>query len=805
MDAISAPSQVDGNILDQQLSNERLLLVAGQTKASSAFVIVVLCGFTSILYAHINVIQLVAILVIVAVYLFRVWLARKVREEINRFQCQQHWALTFKIVAALSGVLWGLAAAISMVQGYSGTELFVAFLIGGISAGAISSLGFFSRVFAFFTVGILAPISVAFIIRGDSIGPILAILTMIYAVVLLVFAQGIRNQLNRWLHLSHKKEQLVHELYAEKEISEQRLNELKHEVEEGRKAENITEQHRTTLSNLLGNLPGMAYRAVNDDRWSFEFISDGCRDILGLTADQLFEQGKSCIHEVLVSNDRRFATSQFRTMGANATFQHEYTLITPQGDERRVIERGCKVYGQTGELIAIDGFITDISDQFLLSNKLSQLEKHDSLTGVFNRQQFEVIVQNTAYKSAYDLTEHVLIYVDLDQFKIVNDTCGHTAGDEILQQIAAIFQARLRQQDAIARLGGDEFGILLGDCSIDQATKIAAKLCKAVQDFRFCHDDRNVRLTTSIGLASTSCGLKSLQQLMIAAESAARTAKENGRNQVYIYQANDDLHTRRNLEVQWAIEVPEAIQEDRMYLEQQKIVPIDSLTPAENWCELLIRMRDRVDQTIMPGAFLPVAEQYHQAILIDTWVVKTLLTLLEQRPEDFDDIDQFFINLSGQTMGQQAFLDNIFEMLKTNRRSASRICFEITETAAVANKKMALSMMTGLRQLGCRFALGDFGSGLSSFGYLRDFPVDYIKIDGEFVKDIAADPVSRSIVASICDIGHATGKKLIAEFVENEEILQVLGEIGVDYAQGFGICKPVSLFARRKPKIERSA
>lgn len=170
MDAISAPSQVDGNILDQQLSNERLLLVAGQTKASSAFVIVVLCGFTSILYAHINVIQLVAILVIVAVYLFRVWLARKVREEINRFQCQQHWALTFKIVAALSGVLWGLAAAISMVQGYSGTELFVAFLIGGISAGAISSLGFFSRVFAFFTVGILAPISVAFIIRGDSIG-----------------------------------------------------------------------------------------------------------------------------------------------------------------------------------------------------------------------------------------------------------------------------------------------------------------------------------------------------------------------------------------------------------------------------------------------------------------------------------------------------------------------------------------------------------------------------------------------------------------------------------------------------------
>jgi len=253
MDAVSAPSQVDGRILDQQLSNERLLLVASQTKATSA--VVVLCGLTGILYAHIGAIQLAAILVIAAVYLFRVWLARKVRQEINRFQCQRHWALAFKIVAAFSGVLWGLAAAISMVQGYSGTELFVAFLIGGISAGAISSLGFLSRVFAVFTLGILIPIAVAFIITGDSIGPILAILTMIYAVFLLVSAKGIRKQLTHWLHLSHKKEQLVHELYAEKEISEQRLIELKHEVEERRKAENTAERHRSTLANLLGNCP----------------------------------------------------------------------------------------------------------------------------------------------------------------------------------------------------------------------------------------------------------------------------------------------------------------------------------------------------------------------------------------------------------------------------------------------------------------------------------------------------------------------------------------------------------------------
>lgn len=779
--------------IDHRLADERLRLAASQANASCVIVLLTMGGLVGTFHRHMDAMQISLVPIIALAYLLRAGIAHMTLAELQQQHGRRIWSRAFEIAAAGTGLLWGISAALWIIKGFSGAELFIAFLVGGIVGGAIPSLGFLNRVYPFYTLSIMLPVALAFVTRGNGLGPMLGILTLVYGVFLMFAANKFGQRLNQWLRFGFDNEELVRHLREERKISESRLIDLSHEVEERRKAEAEAEQHRSTLSNLLGNLPGMAYRATNDGRWSFEFISDGCRDILGLSATELASQNKTCIGDVLQTNDRRFTAENFRESGFKPTFEHEYNLITPLGDERRVIERGYKVFDETGKLLAIDGFVTDITDQFLLSNKLSQLEKYDSLTGIYNRQQFEVIVQNTVYTTTYDLKEHVLLYVDLDQFKIVNDTCGHPAGDELLCKIVSLFQGRLRQQDTIARWGGDEFGILLDNCSLDEGTRIAEELCETTREYRFSHEKRFVSLTSSIGVASTRSGLESLQQLMLAAEGAAFAAKEKGRNQVHVYQADDDVLARRNLDMHWAIEIPEAIKAGRMYLEWQKIVPVDPSASIEHWFEVLIRMRGPKGEPIMPGAFLPAAEQYHQAILIDTWVVKQVLSLLDQQPNSFDDIDLIFINLSGQTMGQPTFLENIYDLLNASRHSAKRLCFEITETAAMANKSQAMTMMARLQQLGCRFALDDFGSGLSSFGYLRDFPVDFIKIDGAFVRGMTDDQVNHSIVASICDIGHATGKKIIAEFVENETILRDLRDIGADYAQGYGIARPVPI------------
>lgn len=645
-----------------------------------------------------------------------------------------------------------------------------------------------------FIFSLLAPVAIAAIyISVSDLGINLSLLSFGYAVYFIILMKIFHPYFKYWLELGLENKALLASLNAEKLVSEQRLYDLTEEIEEHWKTEAEGEKHRAMLSNLLGNLPGMAYRAVNDGNWTLEFISDGCQAILGLTQQQLSIQGKLCISEVLVSDDRRLNLELFRAKGEGDAFQHEYKLITPLGEEKRVVERGCRVFDNNGNLVAIDGFITDVSEQFRLSNELARLERHDSLTGVYNRAQFEAIVQNVMYKASASSIEHSLLFFDLDQFQIINDTCGHATGDELLRQVSAILQNRLRRQDTLARLGGDEFGILLENCSAETATQISMELCRSIEDFRFDLKDRKISLTASIGIAATTHGLTTLEQMLSAAEAAAYTAKEFGRNRAHLYHRNDVALLRRNRYKQWAIEIPEALNEGRMHLVWQKIVPVSKDAPEQHWYEVLIRMRDRKGETIMPSAFLPAAERYNLAVLIDTWVVKTLLSKLDLASDKFDELGLCFINISGQSISQPVFLENIYELVTRSGISPSRLCFEITETAAIASKQQAIAMMDKLKQLGCRFALDDFGSGLSSFDYLRDFPVDFLKIDGSFVKGMKEDPINHSIVTSINDIGHASGKQIIAEYVETDDLLQLVREVGVDYAQGYSISCPSPL------------
>lgn len=422
--------------------------------------------------------------------------------------------------------------------------------------------------------------------------------------------------------------------------------------------------------------------------------------------------------------------------------------------------------------------------------QLMHFSRHDRLTGLLNKAQFVAQIQGGLEQGAKTGKTLALLNVDLDQFKVINDTCGHATGDQLLQQAAQFMHGLVRERDIVGRLGGDEFGILLDDCSPQQANRIAAMVCRSLKRHRFIAGDRSFRLTVSIGVALTGGGISSLPELLRAAEAASYAAKDSGRDRVHVYHHDDDLLFRRNREMQWALEIPDALAENRFYLDSQAIVPVASDGADDGWYEILLRMCDQDDNTVMPGEFLPAAERYNLASRLDLWVIETLLEMLATDSRLLHRTGLCFVNLSGQSMGDPGFMNRVCALLGKSSVPGHRLCFEITETAAVENLDQALALMRRLQGLGCRFALDDFGSGLSSFGYLRDFPVDFIKIDGAFVRDMTNDPVNHAIVSSITQIGHSANKRIIAEFVENEGVLECLREIGVDYAQGYGIELP---------------
>jgi len=385
--------------------------------------------------------------------------------------------------------------------------------------------------------------------------------------------------------------------------------------------------------------------------------------------------------------------------------------------------------------------------------------------------------------------EHVLLYLDLDQFKIINDTCGHLAGDTLLRQLSRILQARVRKQDLLARLGGDEFGVLVEYCSMPDALRVANSLCAAVSDFRFAWGNKLFQVGASIGLASINAASESSSDVLGNADSACYAAKDAGRNRAHVYVEHDAELARRQGEMRWVVRINQALEEQRFQLAFQPIVPTLGHAKGLHY-ELLLRMVDESGQIVMPGAFLPAAERYHLAGKLDKWVVATALDWLSHHPDHLEELALCAINLSGHSLGDEHLLDYLVRRLTDRPQLNQKLCFEITETAAIANLDSALHFIRTLKDLGCRFALDDFGSGLSSFAYLKKLPVDFLKIDGVFVEDIADDPVSLAMVSSINDVGHVMGMETIAEFVENEQILNKLRAIGVNYAQGYGMGRP---------------
>ena len=432
--------------------------------------------------------------------------------------------------------------------------------------------------------------------------------------------------------------------------------------------------------------------------------------------------------------------------------------------------------------------IRDVTVSRKLSLEIEHRAQHDHLTGIYNRHAFETALANSVQTEAF---EHILCYIDLDQFKIVNDTCGHLAGDELLRQLSAELAKNIRTTDVFARLGGDEFGILMQHCDIKNATKIARKIKKTVSEYTFHWEDKTFKLGASIGLAIIN-PITSPTLAMQHADSACFLAKEQGRNRVYVYNAEDDHSISSHGQMSWVPRLHKALSEDSFELFVQEIVDLQAPNLAASHFEILIRLNEG-GEVIPPSAFLPAAERYNLSSQIDQWVIATTLALLSAHPDKLGPNDLFNINLSATSLTEPNFLNFVQTSFTSSHVAPVHICFEITETAAITNLTAANTFIKELKNMGCQFALDDFGSGLSSFGYLKNFPVDFLKIDGSFVKDILDDPIDAAMVKSINEIGHIMGKKTVAEWVENQKIADVLTAIGIDYGQGYHFDKPSTL------------
>jgi diguanylate cyclase (GGDEF)-like protein/PAS domain S-box-containing protein len=561
------------------------------------------------------------------------------------------------------------------------------------------------------------------------------------------------------------------------------------DVTRHRRAEEALQRATTRLEHVVRASPAVIYSRTSEPGLPFSFISANVIDLLGYPAEDLLADPKLLVGLVHPDDQGRFTQGldiKVRLLQASC----EYRLLHRQGGWRWIRDTARLICDVEGRPIEWVGSWLDHTEAQLLAAQLTHQASHDSLTGLANRHAFEHRLQQALEIAREQSVEHALLYLDLDQFKIINDTCGHMAGDALLRQLSRILQTRVRRQDVLARLGGDEFGVLMEYCPLPDAMRVATSLCKAVNEYRFAWGDRTFQVGASIGVVPIHAASDSLNSVLSAADSACYAAKDAGRNRAHLYAENDAELARRQGEMQWVARINQALEDNRFQLAFQPIMPTALGQLAGQHYELLLRMEDESGQLVMPGAFLPAAERYHLAVKLDQWVVGTALDWLLEHPDHLDHLALCSINLSGHSLGDEALLGYLMNRLAGQESLTGKICFEITETAAIANLYQALHFIHTLKDVGCRFALDDFGSGLSSFAYLKRLPVDFLKIDGIFVEDIADDPVSLAMVRSINEIAHVMGMETIAEFVENDQILAQLRGIGVNYVQGYGIGKP---------------
>ncbi|MBK7250939.1 MAG: EAL domain-containing protein [Gammaproteobacteria bacterium] len=527
------------------------------------------------------------------------------------------------------------------------------------------------------------------------------------------------------------------------------------------------------------------------------YLNPAAERLTGTTLSQVqgrhFEDLVGLFDEV----DRRALGDPIRqtlASGAPVALGRRALLLSRTGGGERSIELSASpLRAEGGELVGTVALLHDVTELRGLARQMSYQATHDALTGLVNRGEFERRLDEALTQARGGDGTHVLCYLDLDRFKVVNDTSGHLAGDSMLREVARLLRDAVRDSDTVGRLGGDEFGMLLVGCPLDKARQIADDVCRTVADYRFVWKDRLFNIGVSIGLVELSRESGTLDEVLSAADSACYVAKKQGSGHVSVYSARDEALARHSGEIQWLQKLQSALREDRFELFHQPIVPAYGTDGEGPAMEVLVRLRDESGSELAPAEFLRAAERYRLMGHIDRWVVQTALTALGRGAIQLPPSRSLAINLSGQTLGDTQFLEFVVECFDRTGVAPAQICFEISEAAAVANMDHARRFVGVLHGMGCQFALDDFGSGVGSFSNLRNLPMDYLKIDGTFMRNLARDAVSQAMVTAMIRLARTLNFKVIAEQVEDASALEAARRMGVDYLQGYAIARPQRL------------
>lgn len=572
---------------------------------------------------------------------------------------------------------------------------------------------------------------------------------------------------------------------------------------------NVIEEKETSLSHAKQELfeeserTKVTLNSIGDgvitvnERGQITFLNPVAEHLTGWTNSEALNRQHEEVFKIIHEENRQPCVSPVALclqQGEIVKLASNTVLINRYGVEVAIEDSAAPIRDRTGHLIGAIMVFHDISKTRDMQLQMTWQASHDALTGLINRTEFEIRLMDLIESARSKHRQHAMLYIDLDQFKIVNDTCGHVAGDELLKQLALVLEEKLRETDILARLGGDEFGVLLGGCPQEYAEQIAEQLRDAVKKFRFDWENQSFEIGASIGLVMIHHDTGSSSEIMSLADVACYAAKDLGRNRIHVYQPNDQELSRRRGEMKWVSYLNHAIENDKLILYCQRILPLMNNNDSGQHWEILIRMLSESGEIVPPAAFIPAAERYDIMPAIDRWVVDRVFATLSNCQSTFiSESSIMAINLSGNTINDDTFLGFVKEKLAQYSIKPECICFEITETSAISKLTKAIHFIKELKSVGIQFALDDFGSGLSSFSYLKNLPVDYLKIDGSFVKDIETDPIDYAMVKSINEIGHVMGIQTIAEFVENDNILARLRALGVNYGQGYGIERPMPL------------
>ena len=682
----------------------------------------------------------------------------------------QHWESLFLLGTGAAGLVWGLSIIVLFPPDSVPYQFFIALVLAGMVGGSVAVFSARMTVYMAFAFTILIPVILRFLYEDDRVHTVLAFMVIIYLAGMTLTSLNTERVIRIALALR----------FDNQELTEQ-INQRIHIEAALRNSEERFRDFTESAADFFWEL---------DAGLHFADVSERFYEITGLRPTQLI--GKP-IEQVVLENCQELVSS----MPCNQLLKErrllenvELTWKSNETTRRVLLFNGKPIFTKEGSFRGYRGVGRDVTEERQIAQLMSHQAKHDALTGLVNRREFMRRLENALLHSKQDGFAYVLCYLDLDQFKIVNDTVGHAAGDELLKEFSGLLSGRLRARDTLSRVGGDEFTLLLENCQLKDGIQVAESLLAVLADYRFHWETREFRIGASIGVVPISAETETALQLLSQADLACYTAKDLGRNRIHVYHAEDLELSRRENQMALVSNLQIALRNDQFLLYRQ---PICSLADGRvEHFELLLRLLEPTGKILSPRSFIPAAERFGIMKEIDRWVIKHALTAYAQQYGSASDV-AFSINLSGNSLNDDTLLPWVLQQFEQSGVRPDRICFEITETAAIRNLNQAKQLINELKGEGCRFALDDFGSGLSSFAYLKYLPVDYLKIDGSFIAGLEQDATASAMVAAINEMGHALEIRTVAEHVENAITLELMREIGVDYVQGYALGKPESL------------